>query len=275
MINSVAETVDTETSFDDFYSFLFFTGVCRVRALQSQQSIGGIRSHGRIAFIVSSLKTVSGHLQRTHTEVALIYSVFEYAKPLEASEQIDLSIKVSKIEGKGEGVIATRNFKPGEVIFQEHALLKLAIAEVQHDKIVMAPAQLTDAQRDMYFHLHNCYTAEEGYPGPPKSQTLGIWHTNAFDTHADQQVVVIGRTSKMNHSCRPNASLWCEETDTWTLVAAGYIQAGQEITCTYLHLLKDSDSRRRIALKSWGFLCQCEVCSLPADLLEQNDMRRA
>ena len=183
---------------------------------------------------------------------------------------------IAKLEGKGEGVIATQDLKPGDVIFREQALLKLGRSDVLTDTIQSALDRLTEVQRSLYYRLHNCYTAKEGYSGVEMSEVMGIWATNAFGISGNEQVLMLGATSKINHSCKPNASrVWCTETDTWSIVASDFIKAGQEVSHTYLDVVQATEPRRLRALKSWGFLCECEACLQSPDLIKVSDERRA
>ena len=73
------------------------------------------------------------------------------------------------------------------------------------------------------------------------------------------------KTSRLNHSCKPNAvnshAVNSEFNEVW---AISNIKAGQEITTSYkedgLFGLRTTQNRQEIILQTWGFACKCEFC---------------
>ena len=72
------------------------------------------------------------------------------------------------------------------------------------------------------------------------------------------------KTSRLNHSCKPNAinsnAVNSEFNEVWAICN---IKAGQEITISYkedgLFGLRTTRNRQKI-LRTWGFTCICEFC---------------
>lgn len=70
--------------------------------------------------------------------------------------------------------------------------------------------------------------------------------------------------SLLSHSCIPNAAAVFDNTGTFSVVAQRAIQAGEEITISYISeedLSCKTAHRRSVLAKSRRFLCQCPRCS--------------
>lgn len=66
--------------------------------------------------------------------------------------------------------------------------------------------------------------------------------------------------SRLNHSCSPNAHHAYNECERLEMLhATRDIKAGEEITVTYINLLK-SPAQRAAELQQWGFACACKCC---------------
>ncbi|CAE8642188.1 unnamed protein product [Polarella glacialis] len=76
------------------------------------------------------------------------------------------------------------------------------------------------------------------------------------------------RGCRANHSCRPSARLCISDSGRLRLVALRPIEAGEEITVSYMaesDLLRPSSSRRKLLDLTWGFQCTCARCAGPDD----------
>ena len=97
---------------------------------------------------------------------------------------------------------------------------------------------------------------------------LLVWSCNSF-----QGGRIYPQTSRINHSCAPNAVIQtstaqgsCDE-DTQHVVAAVDIAKGTEITISYLGLLlyADAATRRSILKMTKYFECHCQRCTTKED----------
>lgn len=189
----------------------------------------------------------------------------------------ELPYKLGQIEGKGEGVIATRDLAPGDYIASEKAKLRWHVTEESFYRLEWMLSKLSEEDRAKYYRLYNCYTREAfGCPDeqlPP--DIIGKWKTNCFGIEADYQIVLLDVITKINHACRENVTrYYCAKTETMTVVACDYIEKGQELVQSYMDILQDCNYRRYNAILAWGFLCMCDVCDQsPADL-QVSDKRR-
>ena len=89
-----------------------------------------------------------------------------------------------------------------------------------------------------------------------------------------EEVALLPLTSRINHSCRPNSMAhWDPATRTWKVYAKRGIEAGEEITATYIPLLKTREERRS-RLTQYGFSCHCSVCNSSSSSVAESDRRR-
>ena len=123
-----------------------------------------------------------------------------------------------------------------------------------------------DAQRQ-FLSLHN------NFPG--KQPFSGIVRTNALPCGPGSPIGGIYPTiSRINHSCLPNAhNSWDSASGCENIYAVRFIRAGEEITIPYDHG-GPSDERRRHLKDSFGFECNCSICSRQPDELQNSDERR-
>jgi len=61
--------------------------------------------------------------------------------------------------------------------------------------------------------------------------------------------------SMLNHSCKPNCTLI-----GYMFVASRDIAAGEELTVSYCPADMESEIRRKLLLRNYGFECTCELC---------------
>lgn len=177
--------------------------------------------------------------------------------------------EIKEIEGKGMGVIATRDIKAGELILKETPLVTHSngsgIAGL--DRLVAA---LSDADKDSYNSL---------YVNPSLaslSRPLAIFKTNAMGLGENAEkggLFVEG--SRFNHSCRPNCSQWWDEKEgvSW-FIASRKIKSGEEICICYNKMMEPRAERQRWLKKTFGFDCDCEACSRSPEETIASDSRR-
>lgn len=96
-----------------------------------------------------------------------------------------------------------------------------------------------------------------------------IYKTNTFHNG------VCLKTSRFNHSCRPNAEcFWNRATSTRDIRAIKTIMKGEEITTVYGSECLPMKERKNFLRKNWNFDCCCETCELKEKDLEIDDNRR-
>ena len=105
--------------------------------------------------------------------------------------------------------------------------------------------------------LHNFrYEAEH----EENENLMTIFRSNAYNTGEDR-VGLFPKTARINHSCRPNAGgWWSEKRERKIAFAMRDIEMGEEITVSYIPLLKTTNERQA-RLKQYGFVCDCDACA--------------
>ncbi|CRG96202.1 SET domain protein, putative [Plasmodium gallinaceum] len=97
---------------------------------------------------------------------------------------------------------------------------------------------------------------------------IQVWHYNAFGHHTDSEgLVLYNRISMLAHSCNSTACWHYGENDSFVLRARIKLNAGDELTISYLgddDLYKSSNIRRE-KLTNWLFVCMCSRCTNPID----------
>lgn len=118
---------------------------------------------------------------------------------------------------------------------------------------------LTAEQKDVYLSLHNFRFPSEG----KQNKLLTLFRSNAYNT-GDKHIGLFPKIARINHSCRPNSgNHWSENTGLRIIYASRNIEKGEEITVSYIPLLK-TIKERQSRLQQYGFTCDCEACQSAA-----------
>jgi hypothetical protein len=179
---------------------------------------------------------------------------------------------IREITGKGKGLVATTKITKGTRLLSEVPLFKVPrdnpdIKALEH--IVENEVNSLDAdQRHTFFDLANIY-------GNTHSQSFGIARTNVLPLGSSARSGgLFLEASRINHSCRHNAqNTWNENIGRLTIHALRDIEAGQEITITYLANTSESAERKRFLAEKFKFECKCELCLLPRARRRKSDAR--
>jgi len=196
--------------------------------------------------------------------------------------------EVKQIEGKGLGFVAVKNISKGSLILKETPQMPRVkgveapnpnvqgsieahekALKIWVHKVVSLFSEMNLADQEEYMKLH--YGDENSFGirhhDPKKAdeivminKIIGIYIRNNF-----QNGLSI-KTSRLNHSCKPNAINSNAVNSEFNEVRAiCNIKAGQEITISYkegdggLFGLRTTRSRQKI-LQDWGFTCICQFC---------------
>ena len=165
---------------------------------------------------------------------------------------------VEPVPGKGLGVLAERNFSPGEEIITEAVSLLCSrgaeargLTAEQARQIYQNYNRLSTVDK---FRVKSLYCMGE-------RSILNIFSTNSF-TITSKFGGLFVRISRINHACDPNACYNNCGSLEKVVTALREIKKGEEITISYIINNWDVRSERRSALSCWGFLCSCAVCVL-------------
>jgi hypothetical protein len=178
---------------------------------------------------------------------------------------------VRQTASKGLGVFAARDLPRGTKIIIEEPLVSVPVPEMvpgQGFKILDMISSLEDAyealspkQQKAFINLHDFKLPGEENQNP----LLTIFRSNAYNT-GDSNVGLFPKIARINHSCRPNSgNWWSDKAGHRVIYAARDISKDEEITVSYIPLLKKAKDRQQ-RLSQYGFLCDCPGCqSLESD----------
>jgi SET domain len=177
---------------------------------------------------------------------------------------------IESIPGKGKGLVARFNIAKGNRIILEKPFFttpSLSPISLMESNIATKLKALSKSEQRQFLSLHN------NFPG--KHAFSGTFRTNALPCGPNSVVCGIYPTiCLINHSCLPNSHhSWNSDTKCETIHAIRGIKSGEEITISY-DRGGSSDSRRTHLKNSFGFDCDCSVCSCPLSELQLSDTRR-
>jgi SET domain-containing protein len=172
------------------------------------------------------------------------------------------------LPGKGNGLVACSDIAKGTRILCEKPLFRLAsLANMVDSAVLVKVKALSKDQQRQYLSLHNNYPKDNAFSG--------IFKTNALPCGAGSPIGAVYPTiCLINHSCDSNSHhSWNDLTNSETIHALRDIKAGEEITICYAN--PEVYQVRRAKLRgSFGFDCDCSLCSLPLDERNRSDARR-
>lgn len=183
------------------------------------------------------------------------------------------AVELRQLEGKGYGVIATRDFAAGSVILEEPWLFAInerdcrpcetraGYASMWTANVQKCVDTLSVADRSLFVSL------------PDRGCTL--YHTidaniaaaNRWESGRD--IGICPLVSMVNHSCCPSSRITRgTATNTCRVIALKGITRGEEICVSYTNeadfILAETRSRREAFTDTngfiWHFKCTCEVC---------------
>lgn len=198
--------------------------------------------------------------------------------------------EVQSIDGMGKGCVATQDIPAGNVVFMEQPLLRIRNGATLGDYITAYQALSAD-QKTMVNDLTYGYKpdvsdrlnealkkplADGSYADARFRDTyrnmIMRFDNNSFhmedvrpatdeDPEDKGTSGLFPQASRFNHSCDPNLIYSLEWTPGWWIARAKRdIKAGEELTITYIPIVRDVHDRRA-ALANWSFYCNCSACT--------------
>lgn len=200
-------------------------------------------------------------------------------------------VKIVQITGRGYGLIVTRAFKAGELIFTEHPLILAHHAGGQElrDSIIDALYSASADSLAKFYKLHNplklwSFWDDANY-GKFLTLEENIWNSNRLAFGQDpldpeqRKSAIFELASRINHSCLCNAEWEWNSCGFLALYAWIDLKAGDEITIDYLGLPAWEMTAKERCLelaRDYGFLCRCEACDNEVgywDILERKEQK--
>ncbi|XP_023323657.1 N-lysine methyltransferase SMYD2 [Eurytemora carolleeae] len=181
-----------------------------------------------------------------------------------------------QIENKGYGLVATRNIKEGELILSEMPVLILSKNEKDRTSrnLEIQFQKLSKNVQKKILSLH-----DENREGEEERKLARIFFSNAIDVNSEKSAALYLTIPRINHSCSPNV-VWGYGPNSplsKEVRALKEIKKGSELEANYIDSWEASfrdHSRRQDLLQRWSFTCSCKICSLPNQLLEEDDKYR-
>jgi len=208
-------------------------------------------------------------------------------------------VSLTKIEGKGNGLVADKVISPGTVIFSEKPLFMFEHG--QEDNLIDIYERfenLSERHQSIIMNLHDpnpqsdniennraIYNVDATLQKKIKMDKLRrVLSSNSISIgnpvlgeSKTNSVGVYENFSRINHSCCSNSvSNWKGSSTKLQIIAVRPISKGEEITFDYLGAGSLYDyEERRIRLKARDIDCTCEICILSKKDRMINDQKRA
>ena len=181
--------------------------------------------------------------------------------------QFCIPVMVTEIPGKGKGLVASKHFKKGEVLFQETAGIFL------HTPSYMVPlkelkeqiSKLSVEQKTRFYQLVPKGKIHQAELAPAFRENcileLDIFVSNRLVCEDKSRLYL--STSLINHSCAPNV-LYDPTDDLGNEVkvrAIKDISKGEEVTECYIGGFNTMSQMKTKLREVFNFDCKCGVCS--------------
>ena len=215
--------------------------------------------------------------------------------------------KVTEIKGKGLGCIAIVDIKKGSLILDENPQICPDIKEEMLSSgwiksLLKSFYEMSKTDQDEYMTLHNKFNNFQDYQNsedfqnckeivdksleclkleigeiehdPQKTKEIfkicNIYLSNSFRATSDGVGNGVRiKTSRFNHSCKPNAVSMPMVNDLHQVRAISNIKSGQEINLNYIDDpfcgFRSRKYRQNSLFNGWLFHCSCDLCENDVD----------
>lgn len=181
----------------------------------------------------------------------------------------------TEIPGKGVGLVANRTIKRGERImtwqptYMIHRQLTDDLSPEEQQHILDAALLKLPAAR------RRAFSRQLGQFGGHRVSDILL--TNAFQMDVGGQgeeghhLGNFPDVSRFNHDCRPNVAFRIDSRLAHYTHAVRDIAVGEELTLTYMNPFETHAVRQQHILRSWGFKCTCQHCTMSEDEIQESD----
>ncbi|KAK5718958.1 hypothetical protein LTR17_015464 [Elasticomyces elasticus] len=191
--------------------------------------------------------------------------------------------EIKSTPGKGRGLYATQDIKPGTIVMDDRRVMvidknkgdanscskAIASRQVTEGEVQAAYNKLTSQQQAEFIQLH------EGNR-PLGSKLMRVFVTNSMREVAVHYMLL--KISMLNHSCVPNVESEPDIRDRGRhiLYAVKPIAKGEEIVYSYYGTQWTLPKRLRVIVLQayYGFECTCPACTLAPAATALSDARR-
>lgn len=191
---------------------------------------------------------------------------------LESSGPVE--IRYINVE-KGNGLFTKRDVTLGDIILEEKPLFRVcSVPEIYSKDIYAVWKALSLEKLDVWRQLAMVrepakfreWAKELGFDpseeaGVEAASVIAKFTTNRFRGLGYACVGV--RASRINHSCVPNATSFYDSLNSYLIIrAAKNIQAGEEVTLSYVQPMQERARRMQLLLDNHKIMCKCPACPM-------------
>ncbi|GJJ15688.1 hypothetical protein Clacol_009966 [Clathrus columnatus] len=179
---------------------------------------------------------------------------------------LDVPLDIVNVEGRGRGLIATRDLPQGYLILKENPLFVIQ-AEDLGRRLPSTLSNLDKTDREAFFQL--------SFPSdiPNSDIPEAILRTNGVSIRSNE-TAIFRLLSRVNHGCsHATNSVLSWRDNHAVLYAIRPIKKGEEIFREYVPSKFSRKVRRDNLEALYGFRCNCPVCLLSPVETEKSDIR--
>ena len=194
-------------------------------------------------------------------------------------KRLCLPVMIQEMGEKGRGLVASRDFKVGDLIFNDKSAVSITTSMLPHldaQEIHAQVMKLPKKDQEAFFKLTESKSLMQTLMLAPlhlklsaeQVKTFAIFFNNHFGDIRGNHLFL--DLSLVNHCCDPNSKyLGTDDSEKiMELRAIKEIKKGEEITISYVHFSKgflEEKELRQINLDRWNFKCTCPHCLQPED----------
>nr|ALS05290.1 histone-lysine N-methyltransferase SMYD3 isoform X2 [Paracalanus parvus] len=190
--------------------------------------------------------------------------------------QYCIPVMVAEIPGMGRGLVASKDFKKGEVIFKEPSAITIKMTTsylIPLPELKEKISKLSEEQKSKFYQLYQQGNLQDWpatlWAGLEENcvQELDIFLSNGIDNVPIDGTMLLFLTSSLsNHSCSPNVYVekyFCDEDSCYRhkAIAIKDISKGEEVTQCYTRGLMTKSKMKTKLQEDFCFECKCVVCS--------------
>jgi len=183
--------------------------------------------------------------------------------------------KLTQTRYAGLGLTASRLIRQGDLILQERPLVKLSplwSVDGRPPSLEQVVAILSSQLLQNYELERQYYELTSVHEHVPL--IYGIHETNAIKLNDEDGTGVFRNTSRINHSCLPNAVYHYDKSSNRLSVRSlRRIKKNEEIFISYIPFNQPRAQRQLQLSNSFKFTCTCSKCSLSIALSKLSDER--
>ncbi|KAI9729440.1 MAG: hypothetical protein M1834_006821 [Cirrosporium novae-zelandiae] len=192
-------------------------------------------------------------------------------------------VEVNDVPEMGKGLTLLKDVSAGTCLIMERPIftaIDLGMSEMDENLLKLLKGKLNGltkgdgedkqfgkAMQRAFLQLQNCRQD----PREKINPIVGTWLTNniTISTGCIGNDFVLHKgvfevTSRINHSCLPNASFFYDkDTGMAMIYAIKDLKAGDEIYISYNNQFATAFERQADLEERWRFVCRCKLCALP------------